>query len=342
MLIDINSSRATKGQDIEETALQTNLQAADEIAREIRACAIWRLIVIDFIDMSSARNQREVENRLREALIPDRARVQIGKISRFGLMEMSRQRLRPSLEETSSVTCPRCSGQGSIRDTKSLALSVLRLVEEEAGKERSAQIRTIVPVEIAAYLLNEKRRAIIDIEQRNRLHVMVIPNSHMETPHFEVLRLRDDNALAHSDEPSFLAIPEAPPPVDLVTRTAEPVKAPVAAVQSITPPKPFRSPNRSGLPLHRSSTAAAAVPAPAPARPGFLRSLLDTLFGGGAKPAPTPSPAPAPSAVERPLAAGPSEVRVSAATRASSAAVRAAAVAVPDARSQRHRARSAW
>ena len=296
--IDINSSRATKGQDIEETALQTNLQAADEIARQLRLRDMGGLIVIDFIDMSSARNQREVENRLREALIPDRARVQIGKISRFGLMEMSRQRLRPSLEETSSVTCPRCSGQGSIRDTKSLALSVLRLVEEEAGKERSAQIRTIVPVEIAAYLLNEKRRAIIDIEQRNRLHVMVIPNPHMETPHFEVQRLRDDNALAHSDEPSFLAIPEAPPPVDLVTRTAEPVKAPVAAVQSITPPKPVPVAEPKPAAAAPQSTAAAAVPAPAPARPGFLRSLLDTLFGGGAKPVPTPSPAPAPSAVE--------------------------------------------
>ena len=296
--IDINSSRATKGQDIEETALQTNLQAADEIARQLRLRDMGGLIVIDFIDMSSARNQREVENRLREALIPDRARVQIGKISRFGLMEMSRQRLRPSLEETSSVTCPRCSGQGSIRDTKSLALSVLRLVEEEAGKERSAQIRTIVPVEIAAYLLNEKRRAIIDIEQRNRLHVMVIPNPHMETPHFEVQRLRDDNALAHSDEPSFLAIPEAPPPVDLVTRTAEPVKAPVAAVQSITPPKPVPVAEPKPAAAAPQSTAAATVPAPAPARPGFLRSLLDTLFGGGAKPVPTPSPAPAPSAVE--------------------------------------------
>jgi ribonuclease E len=219
--IDINSSRATKGQDIEETALQTNLQAADEIARQLRLRDMGGLIVIDFIDMNSTRNQREVENRLREALMPDRARVQIGRISRFGLMEMSRQRLRPSLEETSSVVCPRCTGQGTIRDTKSLALSVLRLVEEEAGKERSAQIRTIVPVEIATYLLNEKRRAIIDIEQRNRLHVMVIPNPNMETPHFEVMRLRDDSALVNSEEPSFLSIPEAPPPVDLVTRTAD-------------------------------------------------------------------------------------------------------------------------
>ncbi len=297
--IDINSSRATKGQDIEETALQTNLQAADEVARQLRLRDMGGLIVIDFIDMSSARSQREVENRLRDALGPDRARVQVGKISRFGLMEMSRQRLRPSLEETSSVVCPRCSGQGTIRDTKSLALSVLRLVEEEAGKDRSAQIRAIVPVEIAAYLLNEKRRAIIDIEQRNRLHVMVIPNPHMETPHFEVLRLRDDNALAHSEEPSFLAIPEAPPPVDVVTRSAEPARVPVAAVQSIAPPKPapvvepepVAPPPPAPAPA-ATPAAAAAAPAPAP-RTGFFRSLLDSIFGGGPKPAPAAAPTPA-------------------------------------------------
>jgi ribonuclease E len=301
--IDINSSRATKGQDIEETALQTNLQAADEIARQLRLRDMGGLIVIDFIDMNSTRNQKEVENRLRDALVPDRARVQVGRISRFGLMEMSRQRLRPSLEETSSVVCPRCTGQGTIRDTKSLALSVLRLVEEEAGKERSAQIRTIVPVEIATYLLNEKRRAIIEIEQRNRLHVMVIPNPNMETPHFEVLRLRDDNALVNSEEPSFLAIPEAPPPVDLVTRTAEPLKVPVAAVQSISPPKP--APVAAPEPVAQAVPAPVAVPAPAAAapavqtRPGIVKSLLGFLFGGGAAaPAPAAPAAPAPQPAE--------------------------------------------
>lgn len=236
--IDINSSRATKGQDIEETALQTNLQAADEIARQLRLRDMGGLIVIDFIDMNSSRNQRDVENRLREALEPDRARVQVGRISRFGLMEMSRQRLRPSLEETSSAVCPRCSGQGTVRDTKSLALSILRLVEEEANKERSAQIRVIVPVEVAAYLLNEKRRAIIDIEQRSKLHVVVIPNPNMETPHYEVIRLRDDSTLIHGEETSFELIPEAPQPVDLVTRNAAPVRIPQAAVQSVTPQNP--------------------------------------------------------------------------------------------------------
>jgi len=301
--IDINSSRATKGQDIEETALQTNLQAADEIARQLRLRDMGGLIVIDFIDMNSTRNQKEVENRLRDALVPDRARVQVGRISRFGLMEMSRQRLRPSLEETSSVVCPRCTGQGTIRDTKSLALSVLRLVEEEAGKERSAQIRTIVPVEIATYLLNEKRRAIIDIEQRNRLHVMVIPNPNMETPHFEVMRLRDDSALVNSEEPSFLSIPEAPPPVDLVTRTAEPVKVPVAAVQSIAPSKP--APVAAPEPVAQAAPAPVVAPAPvaaapaAQARPGIVKSLLGFLFGGGAaEPAPAARTAPAPRPAE--------------------------------------------
>ena len=301
--IDINSSRATKGQDIEETALQTNLQAADEIARQLRLRDMGGLIVIDFIDMNSTRNQKEVENRLRDALVPDRARVQVGRISRFGLMEMSRQRLRPSLEETSSVVCPRCTGQGTIRDTKSLALSVLRLVEEEAGKERSAQIRTIVPVEIATYLLNEKRRAIIDIEQRNRLHVMVIPNPNMETPHFEVMRLRDDSALVNSEEPSFLSIPEAPPPVDLVTRTAEPVKVPVAAVQSIAPSKP--APAAAPEPVAQAAPAPVVAPAPmaaapaAQAKPGIVKSLLGFLFGGGAaEPAPAARTAPAPRPAE--------------------------------------------
>jgi len=305
--IDINSSRATKGQDIEETALQTNLEAADEIARQLRLRDMGGLIVIDFIDMNSPRNQREVENRLRDALVPDRARVQVGRISRFGLMEMSRQRLRPSLEETSSVVCPRCTGQGTIRDTKSLALSVLRLVEEEATKERSAQIRAIVPVEIAAYLLNEKRRAIVDIEQRNKLHVVVIPNPYMETPHFEVLRLRDDSTLLQGEEASFDLMPETPQPVDLIERNAEPVKAQVAAVQSISPPKPAPAIEKpEPKPLEAPPAPVAVAPAP---KAGFLKTLLTKLFGT----TPTPQePAPQPAEQKgKPSerAAGPSEDR---------------------------------
>ncbi|RKR06360.1 RNAse E [Kushneria sinocarnis] len=190
--IDINSSRATKGGDIEETALQTNLEAADEIARQLRLRDIGGLVVIDFIDMGPSRNQREVENRVRDALKIDRARVQIGRISRFGLMEMSRQRLRPSLGETSGVVCPRCNGQGTIRDVRSLSLSVMRLIEEEAMKDRSAQIRAILPVPVATYLLNEKRSVLSDIERRQGVRVMLLPQPDLETPHYEVHRLRDD------------------------------------------------------------------------------------------------------------------------------------------------------
>lgn len=190
--IDINSARATRGGDIEETALQTNLEAADEIGRQLRLRDSGGLVVIDFIDMSPAKNQREVENRMREALKLDRARVQIGRISRFGLMEMSRQRLRPSLGETSGVVCPRCNGQGTIRDVRSLSLSVLRLIEEEAMKDRSAQIRAVLPVPVATFLLNEKRSAIAEIEKRQGVSVTLLPEPEMDTPHFEVHRLRDD------------------------------------------------------------------------------------------------------------------------------------------------------
>ncbi|MCW4148294.1 ribonuclease E [Halomonas sp. 18H] len=194
--IDINSARATRGSDIEETALQTNSEAADEIARQLRLRDIGGLVVIDFIDMGPARNQREVENRMRDALKLDRARVQIGRISRFGLMEMSRQRLRPSLGETSGVVCPRCNGQGTIRDVRSLSLSIMRLIEEEAMKERSAQIRAILPVPVATYLLNEKRSVLADIESRQGVRVVLLPNPDMDTPHYDVQRLRDD----HLDE----------------------------------------------------------------------------------------------------------------------------------------------
>src|SRR6056300_485584 len=190
--IDINSAKATRGGDIEETALQTNLEAADEIARQLRLRDMGGLIVIDFIDMSANKNQRAVENRIRNALEIDRARVQVGRISRFGLLEMSRQRLRPSLGETSAIVCPRCTGQGTIRDTKSLALSILRLLEEEAIKDRSAEVRAIVPVDVAAYLLNEKRTVLGEIEQVTKARILVIPNPNLETPHFEVARLRSD------------------------------------------------------------------------------------------------------------------------------------------------------
>ncbi|MCD6039920.1 MAG: ribonuclease [Gammaproteobacteria bacterium] len=200
--IDINSARSTKGRDIEETALTTNLEATDEIARQFRLRDLGGLIVIDYIDMTPPRNQREVEERLRKALEMDRARVQIGRISRFGLLEMSRQRLRPSLGESSHISCPRCLGQGTIRGVESLALSIIRLIEEHALKENTAQVRAILPVEIASFLLNEKRQAIIDIETRQKVSVVIVPNQHFSTPHYEVERIRTSD-VSERDEKSL-------------------------------------------------------------------------------------------------------------------------------------------
>lgn len=197
--IDINSARATKGGDIEETALTTNLEAADEIARQLRLRDLGGLIVIDFIDMTPARNQREVEERIKNALAMDRARVQIGRISRFGLLEMSRQRLRPSLGESSQISCPRCLGQGTIRGIESLALSIIRIIEEHALKENTAQVRAILPIEIATFLLNEKRQAIMGIEERQKVAVIIVPNPHFITPHYEVERIRLSD-LSENDE----------------------------------------------------------------------------------------------------------------------------------------------
>lgn len=190
--IDINSARATKGSDIEETALNTNLEASDEIARQLRLRDLGGLIVIDFIDMAPNKHQREVENRLREALKVDRARVQIGRISRFGLLEMSRQRLRPSLGESSQVVCPRCQGHGRIRSVDSLALSILRIMEEHALKDKTERVIAQLPIDVASFLLNEKRDSIFEIERRHRVQLIIVPNPHMDTPHFEVQRLRAD------------------------------------------------------------------------------------------------------------------------------------------------------
>ena len=245
--IDINSARATKGADIEETALNTNLEAADEIARQLRVRDIGGLIVIDFIDMMAQKNQRAVENRMREALEADRARVQVSRISRFGLMEMSRQRLRPSLEEISTVLCPRCTGQGRIRDTKPLALAILRVMEEEALKERSAVIRAQVPLSVGAYLLNEKRQDVADIERRSGTHLMIIPNTNLDSPHYVVERLRDDHVEEEgsipSDKLSELANQSGTQDIPQDTPLPPP---PQAAVQGVTqqapPPAPAPTP----------------------------------------------------------------------------------------------------
>jgi ribonuclease E len=191
--IDVNSAQATRGSDIEETALRTNLEAADEAARQLRLRDLGGLIVIDFIDMDEGRNQRAVEQRLKDGLHHDRARVQMGKISRFGLMELSRQRLRPALSEGSHITCPRCNGVGQVRDTESSALHILRILQEEAMKESTAAVHAQVPVDVATYLLNEKRADISKLEARQRVSVVLIPNRHLETPHYSIERLRHDD-----------------------------------------------------------------------------------------------------------------------------------------------------
>ncbi|MEH6589659.1 MAG: ribonuclease E [Halioglobus sp.] len=273
--IDINSAKATRGTDIEDTALQTNLEAADEVARQLRLRDMGGLVVIDFIDMLAARNQRAVENRVRDALEVDRARVQVGRISRFGLLEMSRQRLRPSLGETSAIVCPRCTGQGTIRDTKSLALSILRLLEEEAIKDRSAEVRAIVPVDVAAYLLNEKRAALSEIEQVSKSRILVIPNPNLETPHFDVQRLRDDE-VDGDHQASYkvdITVPDAENISD--SHTAD-IPTQQAVVQAIAP-------QAAAAPAPQAETPAPAqkvqtTSAPAEAKPGILGRLWAAMF----------------------------------------------------------------
>jgi ribonuclease E len=239
--IDINSARATRGSDIEATALNTNLEAADEIARQMRLRDLGGLIVIDFIDMENSRNQRDVENRLRDALHYDRARVQTGKISRFGLLELSRQRLQPSLEETSYAPCPRCNGIGHIRGTESSALHILRIIQEEAMKEHSAAIHVQVPVDVATFLLNEKRIDLNLIESRLKVSIMLIPNAHLETPHYSVNRLRQDDLTGDNLQASYkmVEMPSESKMAVAATAAAQEAKTrPFAAVQGITPPQP--------------------------------------------------------------------------------------------------------
>jgi len=273
--IDINSSRATKGGDIEETALMTNLEAADEIARQMRLRDIGGLIVIDFIDMTPSRNQREVENRLREALKLDRARVQVGRISRFGLLEMSRQRLRPSLGESSQIVCPRCNGQGSIRGIESLALSVLRMVEEEAMKENTARVHAQLPIDVATYLLNEKRAVLEEIEKRHTADIVLIPNLHLETPHYDIVRIRASELTPEmKGKQSF----------ELMT---EPVTE-IAAGAGSQPPRAIEEP------VIKTVMPEAPVPQPPPAaQVGIFVRLWRALFGTGASKPRKPSAAPA-------------------------------------------------
>lgn len=264
--IDINSARATKGSDIEETATNTNLEAADEIARQLRIRDNGGLVVIDFIDMLSKKNQRAVEERLKEALKMDRARVQVGRISRFGLLEMSRQRLRPSLGEASQYACPRCSGQGTIRSIESLALAILRLIEEEAMKDNTGRIIAQMPVDVATFLLNEKRDNVTDIEKANKVHILLVPNPALETPHYNIERLRTVDI---EEETSSTAS------YDLAT----PAEAPYVPNEGSAAPKP----------LEKAVVQNVSPDTPAPARQplqpvqniagGFISRIFNALFG---------------------------------------------------------------
>ncbi|EMX9178471.1 ribonuclease E [Citrobacter sedlakii] len=300
--IDINSARATRGGDIEETAFNTNLEAADEIARQLRLRDLGGLIVIDFIDMTPVRHQRAVENRLREAVRQDRARIQISHISRFGLLEMSRQRLSPSLGESSHHVCPRCSGTGTVRDNESLSLSILRLIEEEALKENTQEVHAIVPVPIASYLLNEKRTAVNAIETRqNGVRCVIVPNDQMETPHYSVLRVRKGEetptlsymlpklheeamALPSEEEYAERKRPEQPALATFAMPDVPPAPAPAAAEPVVKTAAP----------------KAAAAPA-TPAEPGLLSRFfgaLKSLFSGSEEAKPAEQPAP--KAAEKP------------------------------------------
>ncbi|MGB4072945.1 ribonuclease E [Pseudomonas sp.] len=275
--IDINSARATKGSDIEETALQTNLEAAEEIARQLRLRDIGGLIVIDFIDMTPAKNQRAVEEKVRESLEADRARVQVGRISRFGLLEMSRQRLRPSLGESSGIVCPRCNGQGIIRDVESLSLAILRLIEEEALKDRTAEVRAQVPIPVAAFLLNEKRNSITKIELRTRARIVIVPNDHLETPHFEVTRIRDDSPEAQSTQSSY----------EMATIEVEEEKQAAATRTLVRQEAAIKTAPQRTAPTPVEAVAAQPVAAAEPSLfKGLVKSLV-SLFAGKEEEKPT-------------------------------------------------------
>ena len=271
--VDVNSARATRGADIEETATRTNLEAADEVARQLRLRDLGGLIVIDFIDMEDSKNQRAVENRLRDALHFDRARVQMGKISRFGLMELSRQRLRPALNEGSHVTCPRCNGTGVIRDAESSALHVLRLLQEEAMKENTAAVHAQVPVDVATFLLNEKRADITKIEARLKVNLILIPNKHLETPHHHIERLRHDDPRLEDIKTSFDLVDAPSTDLSWAPKEQEVKTRPEALVKGITPSQP--APVSAPAP----TTASPSQAAQADAQPGFFKRLMGWLTG---------------------------------------------------------------
>ncbi|MCP5145702.1 MAG: Rne/Rng family ribonuclease [Gammaproteobacteria bacterium] len=266
--IDINSARATQGQDIEETAFKTNLEAADEIATQLRLRDVGGLIVIDFIDMMSVKNQREVENRLRDATKVDRARIQIGRISKFGLLEMSRQRLRPSLTDSSHTVCPRCEGLGTIRNTRSTALAVLRVIEEESMKESTAKVVAQVPVDVATFLLNEKRRDVTGIEERHEVVLLLIPNPNLETPHFDVERVRSQDIDARAPVAQSF---------EMVSAEESHAVTDAATTPHKEEPKPMVQEVARATPMPVVAEAAAVTAA----NGGFFKRLFSAMFGGG-------------------------------------------------------------
>ena len=291
--IDVNSARSTRGSDIEETAFRTNLEAAEEIARQLRLRDLGGLIVIDFIDMESGRNQREVENRLRDSMRYDRARVQMGKISRFGLMELSRQRLRPSLGETAHNPCPRCHGTGHIRGTESTALHILRILQEEAMKENTGALNAQVPVPVATFLLNEKRVDLQAIETRHRVNIMLIPNVHLETPNYTITRMRHDDLNKTEPLPASYNLVTVPTEEEQKAQPglSEPAAPrPEALVKGITPQQP------APMPVPRE---AKPEPQPAVAAAGEA-SIISKIFRWFKRPAAAATP-PAGSAARPPL-----------------------------------------
>ncbi len=272
--VDVNSARAIKGGDIEETATRTNLEAADEVARQMRLRDLGGLIVIDFIDMEESKNRRDVENRLRDALRQDRARVQFSSISKFGLLEMSRQRLRPALSEGASIPCPRCGGSGHVRDTESSALQILRIIQEESQKDNTAAVHAQVPVEVASFLLNEKRNEITKIELKQRINVMLVPNKSLETPNYKLDRLKHDDPRLDHIETSYKMVEEVESATTVTRRSQEPTNKQTPVIKGVLPdaPAPAAAP---ALPEKEKSAPAEA--AQAPAGKGFV-AWLKGLF----------------------------------------------------------------
>ncbi|MBI2744721.1 MAG: Rne/Rng family ribonuclease [Burkholderiales bacterium] len=287
--VDVNSARAIKGSDIEETATRTNLEAADEVARQMRLRDLGGLIVIDFIDMEESKNRREVENRLRDALRQDRARVQFGTISKFGLMEMSRQRLRPALSEGASIPCPRCGGSGHIRDTESSALQILRIIQEEAQKDNTAAVHVQVPVDVASFLLNEKRNEITKIELKQRLNVLMVPNKSLETPNYKLERLKHDDPRLDHIEASYQMVEEIEDPTAVTRRSQEPTNKQTPVIKGVLPdaPAPIVAPKPVAEPQPAAKPVAPRKAAEQPASTGFV-GWLKGLFGGS-KPAAEPA-----------------------------------------------------